>query len=363
MPAESLPEELSSLRLSVDELAGLDRPALLARLKETGVALPARQRLAKQIAQRNREQTEGARAAEPPAASVVPADGRVEWLEWAAGSWRDRRAAATGPLPSLPPAPGDCRVARASQVLVIDGVLTRGECARLMERAEQAGMEHSLHAGKLDAGFRRGRRAALTDGGLAAEIFERIRRALPPGASGAPPRRRAEGGARAVDEGRDGGEAGGHRSERGGESAVAWGPACGVWEQLRVLSYDSDDFFLPHRDNACGEGGCSFHPAARSFHSLLIYLKDSEDGSGATRFHLGGDVQVGGAPAGEAGDGAAAAVDPAAQAERSRLAADVVPWAGRAVVFPHRLVHESLPVGGGCKWVMRSDVLYSPPDH
>ena len=64
------------------------------------MALPARQRLAKQIAQRNREQTEGARAAKPPAASVVPADGRVEWLEWAAGSWRDRRAAATGPLPS-----------------------------------------------------------------------------------------------------------------------------------------------------------------------------------------------------------------------------------------------------------------------
>jgi peptidoglycan/LPS O-acetylase OafA/YrhL len=40
--------------------------------------------------------------------------------------------------------------------------------------------------------------------------------------------------------------------------------------------------------------------------------------------------------------------------------ADVVPWAGRAVVFPHRILHESLPIVEGRKLVVRGDVLYAP---
>ena len=44
----------------------------------------------------------------------------------------------------------------------------------------------------------------------------------------------------------------------------------------------------------------------------------------------------------------------------SGLVADVVPWAGRAVVFPHRVLHESMPIGEGSKAVMRGDVLCHP---
>ena len=57
-----------------------------------------------------------------------------------------------------------------------------------------------------------------------------------------------------------------------------------------MLSYESDDFFLPHRDNACKEGGSSFWPLCKSFYSILIYLADSEDGAGVTRFYCGGDA-------------------------------------------------------------------------
>ena len=44
------------------------------------------------------------------------------------------------------------------------------------------------------------------------------------------------------------------------------------------------------------------------------------------------------------------------------VVADVVPWAGRAVVFPHRTLHESMPIVAGRKFVMRGDVLYGPRD-
>ena len=42
----------------------------------------------------------------------------------------------------------------------------------------------------------------------------------------------------------------------------------------------------PHRDNSCRVGESAFFPACRSFKSLLLYLRDSSDGCGATRFHL-----------------------------------------------------------------------------
>ena len=40
------------------------------------------------------------------------------------------------------------------------------------------------------------------------------------------------------------------------------------------------------------------------------------------------------------------------------VVADVVPAAGRAVVFPHRLLHESMAIASGRKLVVRGDVLY-----
>ena len=122
-----------------------------------------------------------------------------------------------------------------------------------------------------------------------------------------------------------------------------WGMPCGVWEQLRVLSYNSDDFFLPHRDNACAVGHSSLLPACQSHTSMLLYLADSVDGSGATRFYLDA-IETSGADA--------------PSRPTSGAVVDVVPWAGRAVVFPHRMLHESMQVVEGRKLVMRGDVLF-----
>ena len=114
-----------------------------------------------------------------------------------------------------------------------------------------------------------------------------------------------------------------------------WGPAAGLWESFRIHSYDAGDYYNPHRDNCCRVGDSAFFPTCRSFRSLLLYLKDSTDGCGATRFHL------------SAGERA--------------LVRDVVPRAGRAVVFDHSLVHESLPAGECRKYIARSDVMFAPP--
>ena len=112
-----------------------------------------------------------------------------------------------------------------SNVIVYDNVLTRSECARLARRAELVGFEHAKLSGQLNEGFRKGGRAALNDGGLAKDIFDRIASRLPPTPAG--------------------------RYSSLGASASSWGPASGVWENLRVLSYTRDEFFLPHRDHAC----------------------------------------------------------------------------------------------------------------
>jgi hypothetical protein len=38
----------------------------------------------------------------------------------------------------------------------------------------------------------------------------------------------------------------------------------------------------------------------------------------------------------------------------------IVPRAGDALWFQHRLLHAGNPVTGGVKYVLRSDVLYAP---
>ena len=130
-----------------------------------------------------------------------------------------------------------------------------------------------------------------------------------------------------------------------------------------------------HRDHACEVGQSSVHPLCRSFFSLLVYLEDSEDGGGATRFYLdvptaasashengGGDGGGGGGGGGDDGGGSGGGGGGLAMRQHDRphrcVVADVVPWAGRAVVFPHRLLHESMPIASGRKLVVRGDVLY-----
>jgi hypothetical protein len=161
-------------------------------------------------------------------------------------------------------------------------------------------------------------------------------------------------------------------------SRLSFGVRVARASQLRVLQYTHGDFFLPHRDHACEVGQSQLLPYCRSFFSLLVYLEDAHDGGGATRFYLparsavpGGDGD-GDARGGMDGGGGASGSGETGMAPSDALAmrthdrptgnvviADVVPCAGRAVVFPHRLLHESMPIPpGGLKLVVRGDLLY-----
>ncbi|MBX7099271.1 MAG: 2OG-Fe(II) oxygenase [Myxococcaceae bacterium] len=100
-----------------------------------------------------------------------------------------------------------------------------------------------------------------------------------------------------------------------------WGPV-GANERLRFYRYRPGHFFAPHRD------GCF----SRSDHevsllTLIVYLNGGVSG-GETRF-----------------------LD---------LGRDVIPRAGRAVLFNHALIHEGREVKGGVKYAVRTDVMYRP---
>ena len=297
------------------------RPVVLTRLKELGILnLSERQRLASAVAKHLRACSLPSRAERTPQSNAPPMDPNnyaspaQHWFEWMPEGWRSRCAG--GALASEVGWP-------TGVIHVIDGVLSRNECARLVARAEEAGFAFSEHQGRRDEGFRRGRRALLTDGGLAAELFARLSHILPALDTTPLALVRVQGVM--------------------AEGITACAPlgattrAVGVWEQLRVLSYDAADFFRAHRDNACGEGDSKLLPHCRSHCSLLLYLADSDDGGGATRFYREDGLQ---------GPDACTAV------------ADVVPWAGRAVVFPHRVLHASMPITSGRKYVIRGDVLW-----
>ena len=228
------------------------------------------------------------------------------------------------------------------EIVVLDDVLSSDECSALLAKADRAGFARSEHKGKADSEFRRSGRALLSDIELARDIFGRIRHALPPAV-------RPE--SRALSK----------LSAAFLRIEPAWGPAAGLWEELRVLQYqDESEHFKPHRDNRATVGQSTEFPDASSFYSLLLYLCDvpgTEDhpaeqhrggGSapGVTRFYC--------QPPGS---------DPFDEGHVSScVVAEVVPRRGRAVLFPHRILHEGAAVGSGqTKLVMRGDVLFEPP--
>jgi hypothetical protein len=372
-PADSpLDALLSRSAATQEELLSLlhdGRPKLLDRLKQLGVSLPDRQKCANALAKIERQGSAPARAEQPPS-SMHPPDASCRWVQWLDAQWsvcEQQPLAAPSPHPPLPAPPHHPHLSR---IFVLDNVLSRSECANLITRAEhETGFEMSKHQGKADEGFRRGRRALITDGGLAAEIFARMAQRLPPAShadlAGLPsahhaprsPPPKAGGAAYAGGATESTTPQAASTSGHAAGGQAAWGQAAGVWEQLRVLSYDAEDFFLPHRDNACRVGGSSFLPQCQSLYSMLVYLADSTDGGGATRFYCGGEAV---APSDEMPSGFAPATAAVLLRPTGGTVADVVPWAGRAVIFPHRMLHESMPVEVGRKYVMRGDVLYAP---
>ena len=125
----------------------------------------------------------------------------------------------------MPPLPSH----QPDGLLVIDDVLTYAEC-------------HSLST-KHTAPH------TLNDGGLAAEIYSRLKD-LPPSMG-------------------DG----------------CWSPAAGVWEQLCLLTMDAA---ADHPSGECEVvGRSSVLPLCKSFHSLLIFLEDAiKESDDALRFEM-----------------------------------------------------------------------------
>ncbi|KAK4555947.1 hypothetical protein LTR86_007167 [Recurvomyces mirabilis] len=102
-------------------------------------------------------------------------------------------------------------------------------------------------------------------------------------------------------------------------------------ERMRFLKYVGGEYFRPHCD---GSYETPDHKE-RTYFTLHLYLSQSEEGAelqgGATTFH---------------------SLD-----MKSRL--DVVPKAGRVLLFQHRgLLHSGDDVLGGTKYTMRTDLLY-----
>jgi predicted 2-oxoglutarate/Fe(II)-dependent dioxygenase YbiX len=99
---------------------------------------------------------------------------------------------------------------------------------------------------------------------------------------------------------------------------------CGLNERFRFYRYEVEQKFAPHYD------GCFRRSdAEESLFTFMIYLNDDFAG-GETNFYL----------------------------ENGWLRLSVKPEKGKALVFWHAQLHEGAAVRQGCKYVLRTDVMY-----
>ena len=112
------------------------------------------------------------------------------------------------------------------------------------------------------------------------------------------------------------------------ERVQFWLPV-GLNERWRFYRYDPGQQFAWHFDGAYERS-----PLERSAFTFMIYLNGGVAG-GATEFNL-------------KSRGATESDDPIVR---------VRPEAGKALVFPHRILHRGAPVATGRKYVMRTDVM------
>ena len=101
-------------------------------------------------------------------------------------------------------------------------------------------------------------------------------------------------------------------------------------ERLRFYRYDPGRQFDWHYD------GCfERENGDRSFITYMIYLNEGFEG-GETSF---------------------------AETSATRRSFQIVPRTGLALFFDHPLLHKGEPVVRGRKYVLRTDVMYSPTDY
>ncbi len=99
--------------------------------------------------------------------------------------------------------------------------------------------------------------------------------------------------------------------------------------QLKFIKYEAGNYFKPHYD------GEYTTPNGRetSFITVQFYLNEDFTGGETTFLHYTG-------------------------LERRKLEA-VVPKTGRVLMFEHEILHEGSKVISGCKYVIRTDVMYA----
>jgi prolyl 4-hydroxylase len=197
------------------------------------------------------------------------------------------------------PAPSGGRFARGAPPFVIDHFLTEAECGQLIALSETVGYESAaINVGGTQVfrdEVRRTSRCMIDVPEAAGVIFERLSPFLP---SNGP---------------RDG-----------------WVRCVGLNERLRFLRYDPGDYFKAHQDGRYERP--AGHPRAgdTSLLTLMVYLNTPGKG-GETNF-----LSCGGG-----------------------RATSVMPTTGLALVFDHDLLHEGAPLLKGCKYCIRTDVMYT----
>lgn len=100
-------------------------------------------------------------------------------------------------------------------------------------------------------------------------------------------------------------------------------PASGLNPQFRFYRYQGSEAFVAHYDGSVRIGD------RESKLTFMIYLNDVARG-GETRFY----------------------------GPHATVRLEVRPELGKALVFDHRILHEGVKVEEGCKYVLRSDILY-----
>jgi predicted 2-oxoglutarate/Fe(II)-dependent dioxygenase YbiX len=103
----------------------------------------------------------------------------------------------------------------------------------------------------------------------------------------------------------------------------------GLNERFRFYRYDPGQHFDWHMD-----GYFERDNGERSLYTVLFFLNDSFDG-GETRFRV--------------------------RDENGPKTVGVKPVTGHVLIFLHELLHEGAAVTAGRKYILRTDVMYSPP--
>lgn len=105
------------------------------------------------------------------------------------------------------------------------------------------------------------------------------------------------------------------------------GVPCRLHERFRFYRYETAEQFGLHMDGCVRRGE---DEASRM--TFMVYLSDVDEGGETNFYRTGGEVEF--------------AVRPAA---------------GRALLFDHLRLHEGASVRKGCKYVLRTDVMYRSP--